>query len=116
MERWPVKLPGMELVNMTVMEQVAAGATLVPQLFVCAKELSVVIAEIVSDEFPVFVRKTVLDPRAFPLKFPKSRLYGTSFTVPTLIVSVALDVLVGSVAEVAVRVMEGFDGTLAGAA
>ena len=70
----------------------------------------------VSAELPVLVRVAVWAVLVRPTNTkPKSRLAGTSFTVPEEIVIVTASDLVESDAEVAVSVAVGLDGTLGGA-
>lgn len=65
---------------------------------------------ILSAVLPVFVRTIPKVLLLLNLTRPKSRLAGTSFTVPTVRVIVALAVLVISAAEVAMRVTVAFAG------
>jgi hypothetical protein len=69
----------------------------------------------VSAELPVLVSTKFLELFPFDLIVPKSRLSGTSCTVPAVRVSVAVADLDGSVTEVAVKATVLFEGTAPGA-
>ncbi len=104
--------PVLSGLNVTPILHVAVGATLEPQgadgVRRKSRELAPAMATelIVSAELPVLVKTTVCAGLVVPLtQLPKFRAAGTSFTVPEETMTVTAADLLGSVTELAVRVI-----------
>jgi hypothetical protein len=102
------------------MVQDIPAATLPPQVFVSENWVGfvpvIVMPVMPSVVVPVLVSVTVWGELPSPsVSVPKSRLSGTSFTVPTVSVMAAFAVLVVSVTEVAASVAVELAGTSEGA-
>ena len=121
-DRLALRLPLEAALNVIPILQMPPFATLLPQGLVGESAKSAefvpvkVIAFIVKAEFPVFVSVTVSGVLVvFTSWKPKSRLAGTSITVPVVTVMLALLDFALSEIEVAVRVTGPEDGTEPGA-
>jgi hypothetical protein len=117
MDRFVLMGPALTGEKVTLMVQGIPAATLVPQAFVCLNSAApTVILVMVSVVFAVFVSITTWGELELPVRTcPKLRLSGTSFTVPTVSVIVALPDLVESDAKVPLSVTMALAGTVAGA-
>jgi hypothetical protein len=122
MDRLALRLPLEAALNVIPILQMLPFATLLPQGLVGESAKSAefvpvkVIGFIVKAEVPVFVSVTVsAELVVFTRWTPKSRLAGTSITVPVVTVMLALLDFVLSETEAAVRVTGLEDGTEPGA-
>ena len=115
----PLEVPTVFDVNVTVIEHVPAGATLLPQLLVCENPPEVVILVMESAVAPVLVNATLWVSGGHGCKdefnlHEKLRLAGSSCTVPFVSVIEALLNLVVSVIETALTLTATFAGRVAG--
>jgi hypothetical protein len=104
--RDPVRMPVTDGVKLTLMVQLVAAASVVPQLFVCAKSPVIVIAEIVSGAVPVFDSVALWAGLVVPITWlPKLRLAGESIAIGAVPVP-ASDTLCGLPEALSVTVTE----------
>lgn len=115
----PLEVPTVFDVNVTVIEHVPAGATLLPQLLVSENPPEVVMLVMESADAPVLVNATlwVCGGHGLRLEFnlqENLRLAGVNCTVPFVNVIAALLNLVVSVMETALTLTAAFAGRVAG--
>jgi len=93
--REPVRTPVADGVKLTLMVQFVAAASVVPQLFVCAKSPVIVIAESVNGAVPVFDSVALCAGLVVPITWPlKVRMVGESTAMGAVPVPVS-DTLCG---------------------
>jgi hypothetical protein len=115
----PLEVPTVFDVNVTVMEHVPAGATLLPQLLVCENPPEVVMLVMESADAPVLVNATLWAGGGHGLRLEFNlqenlRLAGVNCAVPFVSVIEALLNLVASVIETALALTAAFAGRVAG--
>ena len=111
---FPLKLPLAPGVKLAVIVHEPAGATLVPQVFVCEKCALAEMLLILSVVAPVLVSVTCFGAQGRLVLQLKLRLSGTSFTVPLARVIVALFDFVLSVTEAALMLTLVLAGNVEG--